>query len=320
MLAGNGEKTQAQLIIIGIAQHLQQRSGKFCLITGSSNTAGALAQLVDNILLRIALGSTLAFTQGLQAMQLIMHVQLSTGGRIEFQLSSRCIMIIATDNDFSGFLLQNLVHIHVTAQKHLHAQHLVAAHKHANRNVSTILITMLQLQMTIADSLVSVAKGTSFNRDGNLCLVRQQLEAFDIVGLVRQISAAGNKLLYSTIAHTKIQAVIKNIFTPFNCSTLLYSCGSSLRSCSLAGQGLQSRCFYAYHAHILLHLFRIFVQVIMIYCCTSCYSLVRVQRHNRLQAEEFAQAVSNHIEFAHTAIDNYGIYLHFITQLGGTFL
>lgn len=34
MLAGNGEKTQAQLIIIGIAQHLQQRSGKFRLITG----------------------------------------------------------------------------------------------------------------------------------------------------------------------------------------------------------------------------------------------------------------------------------------------
>ena len=181
MLAGNGEKTQAQLIIIGIAQHLQQRSGKFCLITGSSNTAAALAKLVDDILLRISLGSILAFTQVLQVIQLIMHIQLSTDRRIELQLSSRCIKITSTDNNFCSFLLQNLLHIYITAQQHFHAQHLVAAHEHTNRNVSTILITMLQLQMTIADGLVSVAKGTSFNRDSNFCLVRQQLEAFDIV-------------------------------------------------------------------------------------------------------------------------------------------
>ena len=58
----------------------------------------------------------------------------------------------------------------------------------------------------------------------------------------------------------------------------------------------------------------------MIYGCTSRYGLVRVQRHNRLQAEEFAQAVRNHIEFAHAAVDNYSIYLDLTRQLGYTLL
>ena len=174
--------------------------------------------------------------------------------------------------------------------------------------------------MAVGNRHIGVVQIAALDGDGDFLTPRIQHKAAHNLRGIGQLAATGNQLLHCAVLQSKIQAVVQNALAKLNACT--HRQRTALRS-SLAAQaavGLQRelllRLFCCTHkAHILLHLLLVLMQIIMVHSRTARYCLIRIQRHNRLQTEEFAQTLDNHIKLAHAAVDDDRVHMQPVAKL-----
>ena len=142
-------------------------------------------------------------------------------------------------------------------------------------------VKSLEHNLTVGNNTVRPVQITAFDGNGNLVLTGFNFETCHRIGSIGQFGTCGNNHMHCTVSHTKIQAVVENIFAPFDCHRGRFSLENRflfrLSDRSFFGVLLVFRFFkrFSEHFHIVLYLC-IFVEIVMIDRRTSGNRQIRV--------------------------------------------